>query len=138
MNRRDLLKFTIIFLSPGLAIKAADQAGELKKLKGKWTSKDPQGGEATWTFDGDKLDIQAGARAYKIVVKLDSEAKPHKTIEMKVTDDSPNAKNFSGPGIYKFEGDDKLVVCFGTAERPSEFKSKEDFSAIMFELNRKK
>ncbi len=138
MNRRNVLKFAVIVLSPSLVVEAADQAAELKKLKGKWTSKDPQGGEATWTFDGDKLDIQAGARAYKIVVKLDAEAKPQKTIEMKVTDDSPNAKNFSGPGIYKFEGDDKLVLCFGTAERPSEYKTKEDFSAIMFELNRKK
>jgi uncharacterized protein (TIGR03067 family) len=138
--RRNFLKVIAwaMTLAPAIAIASADEASDdLKKLKGKWTS-NTQGAEATWSFDGDKLSIEAPGRSYKIVVSIDPAAKPHKAMEMKVADDSANAKNFKGPAIYKFDGDDKIAICFGTTERPTEFKTKEDFSAFVFELARKK
>lgn len=121
-----------------VSIQADEAAADLKKLQGTWLSKDPAGGEATWVIEGENLKVDAGERHYKITLKLDPSAKPHKAVELASTDDSPNARNFKGPGIYKFEGDDKLSLCFGTAQRPTEFKSKEDFSAVAFELTRKK
>ena len=139
MFRRKFMKIVgLMSLTPVFRIHAADAADELKKFKGKWTSADPAAGESSWTFDGDKLEVKGAGREYKIVVKLDLETKPHKGIEFKVADDSPNAKGFNGPGIYKFDGEDKLSLCFGTAGRPSEFKTKEDFSAVAFELKRAK
>ncbi|MFM7317943.1 MAG: TIGR03067 domain-containing protein [bacterium] len=139
LTRRAMVRLGGVFaFLPGLKLQAAEEAEELKKFKGKWVAADPAAGESTWTFDGDKLEVKGAGREYKIVVKLDPAAKPEKTIEFKVVDDSPNAKNFEGPGIYKFDGDDKLTICFGTSQRPTEFKSKEDFSAIAFELKRAK
>ena len=121
-----------------VAVRADDSADDLKKFDGTWISKDANTGDATWTFEKGKLKLEAPGRTYKITVKVDASAKPHKAMEMKVDEDSPNAKNFDGPAIYKFEGDDKVSICFGTQARPTEFTTKDDFSAFNFELNRKK
>jgi uncharacterized protein (TIGR03067 family) len=137
--RRHFLKSVAwsLALAPTLT-RADDAADDLKKFQGAWVSKDPNSGDATWTFAKDKLTLEAPGRSYKITVKLDPAAKPHKAIEMKVDESSPNAKNFDGPGIYKFDGDDKVDICFGTQGRPTEFKTTEDFTAFTFELVRKK
>ncbi len=121
-----------------VAVRADESADDLKKLDGTWISKDANTGDATWTFEKGKLKLDAPGRTYKITVKLDAAAKPHKTMEMKVDEDSPNAKNFDGPAIYKFDGEDKVTICFGTQARPTEFTTKDDFSAFNFELARKK
>jgi len=120
------------------AVHADEKADELKKFDGTWISKDPNTGDSTWTFEKGKLKLEAPGRSYKITIKVDAAAKPHKTMEMKVDEDSPNAKSFDGQAIYKFEGDDKLSICFGTQGRPTDFMTKEDFSAFNFELGRKK
>jgi|GEM_PF-1111647 len=137
--RRHFLK-TIAWslaLAP-VAVRADDNADELKKFDGSWISKDPNSGDATWTFEKGKLKLEAPGRSYKITIKVDTAAKPHKTMDMKVDEDSPNAKNFDGPAIYKFDGEDKISICFGTQGHPTEFMTKDDFSAFNFELTRKK
>lgn len=137
--RRHFLKSVALSLAVTPALVRADEAAEdLKKFQGTWISKDPNTGEATWKFAKNKLTLEAPGRSYKITIELDPKAEPHKSIEMKVDQDSPDAKNFDGPGIYKFDGDDKLTICFGTQTRPTEFKFKEDFTAFVFELARKK
>ena len=111
--------------------------GDLKKMQGEWVSKDDQG-ESTWKFKDDKLSIKTPDRAYEITLKLDSKAKPHSSLDMKVSDDSPNAKGVDSPAIYKFDGDKKLAICMAgqSGVRPTEFKS--DFpNTVLFELTKK-
>ena len=115
--------------------KPKELTGDAKALQGTWTSKDEQG-ESTWVFDGEKLKLETPSRKYTIVWKLNAEAKPIKTLDLDATGDSPNAPGYKGQCIYKLEGD-KLTICMGTEERPTEFKN--DFpSMVLFELTRKK
>jgi uncharacterized protein (TIGR03067 family) len=112
-------------------------SGDLKKMQGEWVSKDDQG-ESTWKFKEDKLSIKTPTRGYEITLTLDPKAKPHPTMDLKVDDDSPNAKGVTGLAIYKFDGEKKFSICMGAgeAERPKEFKS--DFpQTILFELSKK-
>jgi len=70
------------------------------------------------------------------VWKLDTETKPHKSIDLDVQADSPNAAGTLGKCIYKLDGD-KLTICFGGEKRPEEFKN--DFpTSFIFELTRSK
>ena len=126
-------------LAPAISLVKADEAADdLKKLQGKWTSTSQEPDDSTWTFTGDKLILKAPGRSYTIVVKLDPSTKPHKSMDMNTTGDSDNAKNFKGKAIYRFVGDDKVSICFGINDRPTEFKPKEDFTAFVFGLTRKK
>ena len=114
-----------------------DAVLDLKKMQGEWVSRDDSG-ESTWKFKGDKLSIKTPSRMYEITLRLDPKAKPNPSVDMKVGDDSPNAKGITGLAIYKFDGDKKLAICMGAgdAERPIEFKS--DFpKIILFELTKK-
>jgi uncharacterized protein (TIGR03067 family) len=115
--------------------KPKELTGDAKAFQGTWISKDDDG-ESTWVFKDDTLKLDTPSRHYKIVWKLDSDAKPHKTLDLDAKSDSPNAPGFVGKSIYKIEGD-KLTICMGTENRPEEFKL--DFpAAILFELTRKK
>jgi uncharacterized protein (TIGR03067 family) len=121
--------------SPADDPKPKELTGDAKAFQGTWTSKDDQG-ESTWVFEGDKLKLDTPSRKYKIVWKLDAEAKPHKTLDLDVQADSPNAASTSGKCIYKLDGD-KLTICFGGETRPDEFKN-EFPAAFLFELTKKK
>ncbi len=112
--------------------------GDLKALQGEWTSKDDQGAESTWVFKGDKLHLKAPGREYKITIKVDSKAKPEKSMEMEVADDSPNAKGVKSPAIYKLDGDKKASICFAAPgkDRPTEFKTDVE-SSFSFDLVKK-
>jgi uncharacterized protein (TIGR03067 family) len=115
---------------------ADEPKGDLKKMQGAWTSKDDSG-EATWTFQGDRLSLKAPGREYEITIKLDEAAKPEKVIDLDVLESSPNAKGTKSQGIYKFDGEDKLTICFGPESRPKDFDA--DFmSSFAFELTRNK
>lgn len=114
-----------------------DAENDLKKMRGEWVSRD-DAGESTWKFQGNKLSIKTPSRMYEITLTLDPKAKPRPTVDLKVGEDSPNARGTTGLAIYKFEGEKKLLICMGAgdAERPTEFKS--DFpKIILFELTRK-
>ena len=127
----------LVVLGPISSLRAEEPKGDLKTLQGEWVSKDDTG-ESTWTFKDDKLTLKTPTRAYDIVIKLDSDAKPIKTIDMNVTETSPNSKGFKGRGIYKFNDDNKsATICFGADEkRPTEFKA--DFqTSFAFELKKK-
>jgi len=55
-----------------------------------------------------------------------------------VLEDSPNAKGSRAEGIYKLDGEGKMLICFGSPDgsRPKEFKT--DFgSSFSFELKKK-
>jgi uncharacterized protein (TIGR03067 family) len=110
--------------------------GDLKTMQGEWVSKDDQG-ESTWSFKGNKLSLKTPGRAYEIELTLDPKADP-KAIDLKVLDDSPNAKGYLAKGIYKLADADKaLTICFGDQDtRPKEFKG--DFqSTFLFEMKKK-
>ena len=128
ITRRVLLASSLSLLGLlSLGARAEDPKieGDLKLLQGEWVSKDDQGNESKWTFKGDKLHLKAHPeREYKITIKIDEKAKPEKTMEFAVADDSPNSKDFKAKGIYKLDGDKKASICFGVDDkRPTEFKT---------------
>ena len=115
--------------------KDKELVGDMKAFQGEWVSKD-DAGESTWKFDGDKLHLKTPTREYKITLTIDEKAKPSKTMEMKVADDSPNSKGALGKAIYKVDGR-KMSVCFGVGEdRPTEFKT--DFNGGQFSFDMEK
>lgn len=120
----------------GRADEKAEVKGDLKALQGEWVSKDEQG-ESTWVFKGDHCSIKTPSRGYEMPVSLDGAARPEKSIDFKVLDDSPNAKGANGKAIYKIDGA-KVVICMGVGDgdRPREFKN--DFpQTVLFELKKK-
>lgn len=121
-----------------VALRADEPKGDLKKLQGEWISKDDQG-ESTWSFKDDKLTLKAPGRDYEIKIKVDDQAKPEKAIDFDVLETSPNAKGYKAAGIYKFDGDDKVTICFASADagRPKDYTA--DFmNTFAFQLTRKK
>jgi uncharacterized protein (TIGR03067 family) len=123
------------------ALRADDAAiqKDLKTLKGEWTVKNENGGEVHYKFKGDKLEITAPSRSYKITVKLDPAAKPDKTIDFQIDDGPDDAKGKTSKGIYKFEDDNTtFVFCFrGEGDRPTKYEQV-GFEQILSKLKRKK
>ncbi len=133
-----LLSLALAIVSGLRADEPKPLSGDLKAFQGEWVSKDDSG-ESTWVFKAERLSLKTPTRAYEITITLDPESKPEKAIDLKVLDTSPNAKGYQAPGIYKFDGEDKLSICFGGegADRPKRFEA--DFqSTFLFELSRKK
>src|SRR5206468_2673337 len=79
--------------------------GDLKKLQGKWTTPAGNGEKVTYSFDGKKLKVVAPSRTYEMVVTLDPEAKPERTIDFKIVEGPEDAKGNTSKGIYKFDGE---------------------------------
>lgn len=104
--------------------KAAKESADLKRLEGTWTMKSGTGGDdVVYTFKGDQLNLKAPSRSYKMTVKLDEGAKPHKTIDFRIDDGPDDAKGKTSKGIYRFDGDDKFVFCIRPeGERPDKFE----------------
>ena len=130
MSRRAAIASTMaLALFATLAARADEPKieGDLKLLQGDWVTKDEQGNESNWTIKGDKVSLKAqpGDREYTMTIKIDEKAKPEKTIDFAVSDDSKNAKGFKSPGIYKFDGDKKVSICFSAdgQGRPKVYKT---------------
>src|SRR5262245_10517016 len=120
IRRRTALR-PALALAAGLSLLPAAMAddpqndADLKKMQGVWVSKDDQG-ESTWTFKGDRLSLKTPTRSYEIKLTIDAAAKPIPAMDMKGLADSPNAADYKGLAIYKFDGDKKLAICFGGEE----------------------
>jgi uncharacterized protein (TIGR03067 family) len=113
-------------------------ATDLKKMEGKWTAPSASGGKSTYTFKGKTLKIDTPSRTYDITITVDATAKRDKTIDFKIDDAPEDAKGKTSKGIYKFDGDDKLILCFrGEGDRPTKFEQS-GFEQILVELSRLK
>ena len=84
---------------------------DLKKLEGEWTVKSEGGSEISYKFKGDKLEVTAPSRSYKMTVKIDPAAKPEKTLDFHIDEGPDDAKGKTSKAIYKFDGDDTLIFC---------------------------
>ena len=76
---------------------------DLKALEGEWTVKSGAGRDVLYKFKGDKLEVTAPSRSYKMTVKIDPTAKPEKTIDFQIDDGPDDAKGKTSKGIYKLE-----------------------------------
>ena len=135
----------LVTLAVAAVSRAADDArqdkdtdADRKKMQGEWAAPSAGREKTIYTFKDDKLSVKAPSRSYEITVTLDATAKPEKSIDLKIEKAPEDAKGKTSKGIYKFEGDDKLVVCFrGEGERPAKFEQI-GFEQILVELTRKK
>jgi len=123
------------------ALRADDAAiqKDLKALEGEWTVKSGSGEEVLYKFKGDKLEVKAPSRSYKMTVKIDPTAKPEKTIDFQIDDGPDDAKGKTSKGIYKLEDDNNtFVFCFrGEGDRPDKYEQV-GFEQILSKLKRKK
>jgi uncharacterized protein (TIGR03067 family) len=112
--------------------------GDLKKLEGKWTAPSGDGGKVTYIFKGKKLKIEASSRTYEMTITLDATAKPDKTVDFKIEEAPDDAKGKTSKGIYKFDGDDKMIFCFcPEGDRPTKYEQI-GYEQILTELTRVK
>ena len=145
MNVHRLLTVFGLLLASSIGAFAKDDTGkdakageDRKRMQGEWTGPSAGTDKTTYTFKDDKLSVKAPSRAYEIAVTLDEAAKPEKTIDLKIEKAPDDAKGKTSKGIYKFDGDDKLVICFRPeGERPTKFEQV-GFEQIVVELTRKK
>jgi uncharacterized protein (TIGR03067 family) len=97
--------------------------GDLKAIQGEWTVPSGFGGDVTYTFKDRSLAIESPNRSYKMTIKVDSKSKPEKSIDFQIDEGPDDAKGKTSKGIYKFDGDDTLTLCFrGEGDRPKEFE----------------
>jgi uncharacterized protein (TIGR03067 family) len=130
----------VAVLATGFVTRADEKAAgkDLKKLQGEWIAKSEGGSEIRYTFKGDKLEVVAPSRTYKITVKLDPEAKPEKTLDLQIDDAPEDAKGKTSKAIYKWEDDDTFVFCMRPeGERPDKYEQV-GYEQIITKLKRKK
>jgi uncharacterized protein (TIGR03067 family) len=140
--RAAILCTALALLSAGVALgddaKDSKDSPDLKNMQGSWSAKLPSGDDAVFTFKDDKMTVKSTSRTYKITVTLDDKAKPDKTIDMHIDEAPEDARDKTSKGIYKFDGDDKLQICFRPeGERPTKYETIEN-DQYLVELTRKK
>ncbi len=118
----------------------ADQAGvegDLKRMQGSWATDSFSGAPAIFRFEGTRLEVKAQEVEYTIAVTLDPTAKPEKAIDLKTEKSTiAGAVGKTSPGIYRFEGDEKLIICFrGQGDRPKAYET-QGFEQWRVELRR--
>ncbi len=136
MSTRRIFFAMALSLSFLVGVQAEDAA--VKALQGKWGTDGSDGLDATWTFDGKKLEANVNGNVYKAEYKLDPEAKPHATMDVTITE-SPDGQgeNRVGKAIYKLDGE-KLVICVSMPgqDRPTDFSTIDEVQ-YKFELKKK-
>lgn len=112
--------------------------GDLAKFQGKWSAMvgPDKNIPLVVVFKGNtaslKLTVDGEERAFEGEIKLDENAKPHKTIDW-VKFKRPNGEDApENLGIYAFDGKD-LKICNGGPgnERPTEFKAGDDHPRLI-------
>ena len=117
---------------------------ELAPFQGTWkivkiegsgdASPDSEKGQLRYTFTGDKLTVKEGKRDYIGTYSVDPKKDPAEI-------DLVNPKGDKVPGIYKFDKDGKLTLCFvkgKDAVRPKKFGDKDDKEAVTLVLEKTK
>src|SRR4051794_11502873 len=128
----------VLLASPGARGDDAAVEKDLKKLEGEWTVKSESGSELSYKFKGDKLEVTAPSRSYKMTVKIDPAAKPEKTLDFHIDEGPDDAKGKTSKAIYKFDGEDTLIFCMRPeGERPDKYEQI-GFEQILSKLTRKK
>jgi uncharacterized protein (TIGR03067 family) len=109
----------------------------LKAFQGTWVTA-AEGLDSKWTFEGETLKATVNGVDYTCKVKVDSNAKPHPTVDLAVDEGPEEAKGKTSKGIYKLDGE-KLTLCVSVPgkDRPKEFAQAED-EAYLFELKKEK
>ncbi len=133
-----------LLISSMIAIVASPRADDaavrqaLKTLAGDWTVKSQSGDEVLYKFMGDKLEVTAPSRSYKMTVKIDPTAKPEKTIDFQIDDGPDDAKGKTCKGIYKLEDNNTFTFCFRSeGDRPDKYEQI-GYEQILSTLKRKK
>jgi uncharacterized protein (TIGR03067 family) len=124
---------------PAAGLRGAEDKvdGDLKAIQGKWSSKTENGNKVTFTIEGKTLKVVAPSRTYEIVMTLDPEAKPFKTLDLEIKDAPEDAKGKTSKAIYKIEGE-KFIFCMSPeGERPTKFET-EGYEKIVMTLTRDK
>jgi uncharacterized protein (TIGR03067 family) len=128
----------------GAAGAADTLSGDLAKLQGRWTGKGGREKNATITITvkGNAVAFamtlpDGQERASKGEIKIDENAKPHKTLDWVNFTNASGESTPTNLAIYRLKGD-TLTLCSGGAgkERPTEFKAGEGNRPSLIELKR--
>ncbi len=148
--KRLLPPATVLLVLSAFAAAAEDKAptpkGDLGKFQGTWTAKagPEKNVPITVTIKGDAVTLQITSPNGQDFtsegrVKIDENAKPHKTIDW-VKFQGVNGEELpENLGLYEFVDADTLRVCSGGPgkERPTEFKAGDGGPPNVLVLNRK-
>lgn len=122
--------FLATVLGPGaggavLADEAA-VAGDLKRMQGSWATDSFGRKPALFTFKGSRLEVKAPDVEYEAAITLDEKARPERAIDMKtVASTIAGAVGKTSSGIYRFEDDDRMILCFGDrGDRPRTYETR--------------
>ena len=142
MHKLTAMGLVLAVMLTTVSVLGADDAAiekDLKVLEGEWTVKSEGGGDVVYKFKGNKLEVTAPSRSYKITVKIDPTAKPEKTIDFQIDDSPDDAKGKTSKGIYKFEdASNTFVFCFRPeGDRPEKYEQV-GYEQILSKIKRKK
>jgi uncharacterized protein (TIGR03067 family) len=114
------------------------ESAALKAIQGTWVTSENSNLEAKWVFKGDKLLASVNGMDYEGKVKIDDKAKPHRTLDIELTEGPEDAKGKIAKAVYKLDGE-KLIVAVSHpgGERPKDFEPQPD-EVYVFELKKEK
>jgi len=138
---------TIVALFLLAPLQAEEKPADLKKLDGTWrmekltrtgvdTARSPLF-DATWILKDGKVTYTDGKVTRKHEIKIDSSKNPMTIDFVYLEGDNKGKKSL---GIYKLEGENMLVLCWGEPgkERPTKFETKPGENTFVQVLMRQK